>query len=111
MKDETIRKATGRTWAEWTRVLDRAGAHAWPHRQIADFVHTTHGVPGWWTQTVTVGYERIKGLREKGQRRGGGYEANKSKTIAASAARITRAFTDRQKAYWTERLDALAGLV
>jgi hypothetical protein len=49
---------------------------------------------GWWAQTVTVGYERIKGLRAIGQRRDGSYEANKSKTIAASAAAVYRAWTD-----------------
>ena len=46
----------------------------------------------WWTQTVTVGYERIKGLRAIGQRRDGGYEANKSKTFAAPAPVVFRAF-------------------
>jgi hypothetical protein len=48
----------------------------------------------WWAQAVTVGYERIKGLRDIGQRRGGAYEANKSKTIAAPAPAVYRAFAD-----------------
>jgi uncharacterized protein YndB with AHSA1/START domain len=81
--------------------LDYKGAHKWSHRAIADYVHTTYKVPDWWTQTVTVGYERIKGLREIGQRRGGGYEASKSKTFAAPAAKVFRAFADgRQRRKW-----------
>jgi uncharacterized protein YndB with AHSA1/START domain len=53
-------------------------------------------VGDWWGQTVTVGYERIKGLRAIGQRRDGGYEANKSKTIAMPLSRLFRAFSRKQ---------------
>ena len=38
-------------------------------------------ISGWWLQTVTVGYERIKGLRARGQRREGTYEAHKARTF------------------------------
>ena len=80
MSDASVRKATGKTWAEWVRQLDEAGSASKPHRDIARFVHSL-GTPDWWSQTVTVGYERIRGLRDKGQRRGGGYEAAKSRTF------------------------------
>ena len=94
LSDAAVEKATGCTWEKWVWALDRAGADSWSHRAIADYVHTTYKVPDWWTQTVTVGYERIKGLREIGQRRDGGYEATKSKTIAAPASAVYRAFAD-----------------
>ena len=81
MSDATIAAKTGRTWREWVRVLDGDDASAMPHREIASLVHGRHGVGDWWAQTVTVGYERIKGLRDRGQRRGGAYEANKSRTF------------------------------
>jgi hypothetical protein len=81
MSDAAIQAKTGRTWREWVQVLDVAGAATWPHRNIARHVHTVCGVPGWWAQSVTVGYERIKGLRDIGQRRDGSYEANKSRTF------------------------------
>jgi hypothetical protein len=79
--DEKIAAKTGRTWQEWTRVLDVANAATLPHRDIARIVHADYGVDGWWSQTVTVGYERIKGLREIGQRRGGAYEVGRSRTF------------------------------
>jgi uncharacterized protein YndB with AHSA1/START domain len=94
MSDKAIEAKTGCTWAKWVAHLDYVKAHSWTHREIAEFVHNTHKVPGWWTQTVTVGYERIKGLREIGQRRGGGYEATRSRTLAVPVARLFRAFTD-----------------
>lgn len=81
MSDEKIAAKTGRTWQAWTRVLDADGAATMPHRDIAALLHGKHGVADWWAQTVTVGYERIKGLRERGQRRSGEYETNKSKTF------------------------------
>jgi len=35
MSDASVRKATGRTWAEWVRLLDAAAAAVKPHREIA----------------------------------------------------------------------------
>ena len=101
MSDAAVQKATGCTWDKWVFALDHAGADSWSHRAIAEYVHDVYKVPDWWTQTVTVGYERIKGLREIGQRRGGGYEAHKSKSIAASAAKVFRAFAhSRERRKW-----------
>jgi hypothetical protein len=93
MRDEAVRAKTGRGWAEWVAILDAAGAAARPHAEIARLVHSTYGVSGWWAQSVTVGYERIKGLRAIGQRREGSWETAKSKTVAVSVARLFRAFS------------------
>ena len=81
MSDDKVAAKTGRTWKQWVRVLDSDGAADMPHRDIAALLHRKHDVPDWWAQTVTVGYERIKGLRDRGQRRGGGYEAGKTRTF------------------------------
>lgn len=92
ISDEKVKAATGCAWDRWVWALDAAKAYNWPHRQIAQYVHEKYDVPGWWTQTVTVGYERIRGLREKGQRRSGSWEASKSKTIDAPVSAVFRAF-------------------
>jgi len=94
MSDAAVKAKTGCTWERWARALDGVAAHTWPHRQIADYVHEKYKVPGWWSQTVAVGYERIKGLRVVGQRRGGGFEATKSKVFAVPLARLYRAWSD-----------------
>jgi uncharacterized protein YndB with AHSA1/START domain len=93
MADEALSKKTGRTWAEWVEVLDAAKATEKPHREIARYVSSL-GTPDWWTQTVTVGYERIRGLRDRGQRRGGGYEATKSRTFNVPVEKIFDAFAN-----------------
>lgn len=94
MGDEAVRAKTGKTWKQWVRALDAIDAVEMPHRDIARHVGQTYELTGWWAQTVTVGYERIRGLRDVGQRRGGGYEANKSRTFPTPVARLYRAFAD-----------------
>lgn len=93
MSDASVEKATGRTWAQWVRTLDAAGAAQKPHREIARHLSSL-GVPSWWSQMVTVGYERIRGLRDCGQRRGGGYTATKSRTFGVPVATLFEAFAD-----------------
>src|SRR5690349_12709262 len=81
MSNASVEKQTGRNWAEWVTTLDATRAAEKPHREIAAYVSSL-GTPDWWSQMVTVGYERIRGLRDHGQRRGGAYEASKSRTFA-----------------------------
>lgn len=96
MSDETVAAKTGCSWQRWVEALDYKGAASMSHKEIAEYVRETFGISGWWAQTVTVGYERIKGLREIGQRRGGGYEANKSRTFPVPLARLYRACRDKR---------------
>lgn len=91
--DETVHKRTGSTWEGWVRRLDAVDAVSMSHKEIARHVADEYGISGWWAQTVTVGYERIKGLREVGQRRGGKYDANKSKTYPVGVSKLYRAFS------------------
>ncbi len=100
MSDEAIRKNTGRDWREWVHVLDAAKAAEMPHREIARYVASL-GTPAWWSQSVTVGYERIRGLRAIGQRRGGGFEASKSRTFAVPVEKLYKAFHNpRTRSRW-----------
>jgi hypothetical protein len=101
MRDDAVYTKTGRTWKQWVRVLDAIDAGEMPHKLIAAHLMETHGLPAWWAQTVTVGYERIRGLRDIGQRRGGAYEVNKSKTFSAPLSTLYRAFsTARIRSRW-----------
>ncbi|HEY3013194.1 MAG TPA: hypothetical protein VGJ36_10630 [Gemmatimonadales bacterium] len=104
--DAVLKEKTGCTWERWVKALDRAKAYTWPHREIAKYVQEKYKVPSWWAQTVTVGYERIKGLRVVGQRRDGSFEANKSKTFAVPLARLYDVFHDaRLRARWLPGVD------
>lgn len=99
--DVVVKAKTGCNWERWVKALDYKQAHTWSHGEIAQYVHKTYKIPGWWSQMVTVGYERIKGLRVIGQRRDGGFNATKSKVVAAPVSRLYRAWRDaRLRARW-----------
>jgi hypothetical protein len=110
MSDARISAKTGRTWAQWVEALDGDGAAAMPHGRIATIVHDTYGAPDWWAQTVTVGYERIKGLRERGQRRDGSYEATKSRTFDVPVSTLFRAWAhNATRRRWLDTRGAVVG--
>ena len=94
MADAVIKAKTGCTWARWVKALDHDGAHEMSHRDIAALVSKKYKTPSWWTQTVTVGYERIKGLRTRGQQRDGTFGATKSRTFNVPVATLFDAWVD-----------------
>jgi len=96
MSDDVIKAKTGCTWERWVRALDHQGAETMSHREIAALVKKSYKIADWWTQTVTVGYERIKGLRAKGQRRDGTYEASKSRTFDVPVKKLFDAWADER---------------
>ena len=103
--DDAVVAKTGKTWKQWVASLDAVDAGSMAHRDIAVHLRAL-GVPGWWAQMVTVGYERIRGLREVGQRCDGKFDASKSKTFAAPVARLYRAFSvKRTRERWLPGVD------
>ena len=94
MSDAIVKRKTGCTWDRWVRALDQLGAADMKHRDIVDVLRTKYKADAWWSQMVTVGYERIKGLRARGQRRDGSYAATKSRTFNVPVATLHRAFAD-----------------
>ena len=97
MSDAVIKEKTGCTWEKWVKSLDYYGAGEMSHREIVTLVSEKYKVPSWWTQTVTVGYERIKGLRARGQRRDGTYEASKSRTFNVPVETLFDVWADTAK--------------
>ncbi len=95
MSDASIKAKTGCNWERWVKALDRWGADKKPHREIVSMVAKSRKIDGWWAQTVTVGYERIKGLRARGQRRDGTYEATKSRTFDVPVTTLYDAWADK----------------
>ncbi|MDQ3937938.1 MAG: DUF4287 domain-containing protein [Chloroflexota bacterium] len=91
--EEAMRGATGRGWDEWFAILDAWRATERNHTEIARWLVDEHGVGGWWAQSVTVGYERARGIRQKHQT-SAGFAVSVNKTIGASAERLAEAFTD-----------------
>jgi hypothetical protein len=93
--EAALREATGRGWEEWLALLDEWGAASRPHREIARWLREEHGVAGWWAQSITVGFERARGLRAPGQRPDG-FSATASKTVAVPVERLFEAFEEER---------------
>lgn len=91
--DDALVRATGRGYRDWFAELDAWGATAQSHTRIAAWLAGDRGVDGWWAQTITVGYERARGMRAPYQA-GGSYQVGVTRTIRAGAEAVLAAFTD-----------------
>jgi hypothetical protein len=97
----TVESRTSLTWVAWVDALDALGAATLSHTEIATLVRQRWPViGGWWAQSVTVGYERIRGLREKGELCTGTFAASKSRTFPVPVAILYAAFSDDARASW-----------
>ncbi len=101
MSDDVLREKTGCTWERWVLALDHARAFELSHREIAKLVKERYDTPSWWTQMVTVGYERIKGLRGRGQQRNGTFTMSRSRTFGVDVQTLYDAWADgRRRRRW-----------
>ena len=91
--DDTVEAATGKRWEVWFSILDRWGAGDRKHGEIAAFLMEEHDVPGWWAQSITVWYERARGMRLKHQQ-ADGFTIYASKTFAVPLDVLFDAFVN-----------------
>ena len=103
ISNASVKARTGKDWASWFELLDRAGATKLGHTATAGLLMKKHGVPGWWAQNVTVEYERARGLRELHQG-AGGYKVAVTKTMSTGLAHLYEATVNaRQRRKWFPR--------
>lgn len=93
VSDEAMIRATGKSHEEWFAILDAWGAVERKHPQIARWLSEVQGTPPWWTQNITVAYERARGLRATHQN-AAGFSFSVNRTIGVGAGRLLAAFTD-----------------
>ena len=103
MADASIAKGSGHGWKHWVGVLDSFGDKN--HAAMARHIDAL-GIPSWWSQSVVVGYERIRGLRARGQRRSGTWAMNKSRTFAVPVVTLFEAWANsrRRKKWMPEKV-------
>jgi hypothetical protein len=97
ISDEALARRTDRAWDEWFELLDDWGGTTQKHADIARWLIEEHEVDGWWAQTITVGYEQSRGMRQPGQSADGKFSANASKTVNVSAEHAFDAFADEER--------------
>jgi hypothetical protein len=85
--EAALRRRTGRGWEDWLQILDAWGSTERTHTEIARWLVDEHGVDGWWAQSLTVGYERARGMRAKHQTTSG-FTVGVTRTVAVSPAQL-----------------------
>ncbi len=100
--DEALKARTGKVWKEWFAILDAAGAMDMEHKDIARYLQDQQGVPDWWCQKITGGYEQERKGREKHQMPDG-YQVSVNKTVNVPLAELYAAWSDEGKrAHWLQ---------
>lgn len=96
MSDEAVKARTGKIWAEWFEILDKAGAKKWRHQEISAYLAKAHQVGPWWTQMIAVPYEHARGIRQKFQKCDGEFAASGSRTLNVPMSKLYEAWTDEK---------------
>ena len=105
VSDAAVQRATGKSWDEWFALLDAWQGTTHNHTEIARHVHETYGIDGWWAQSVTVGYERARGMRALHERPDG-FSMNASKTVPVPVERLFAAFAEHdERERWLEAVE------
>jgi hypothetical protein len=94
--DEVLKQRSGKTWAEWFPILDKASAKKMNHTEITTVLQKRFGVPGWWCQMIAVGYEHSRGLRRLHES-GAGFSASVSRTLGIGVKKLFAACADDKK--------------
>jgi len=96
MSDDAVKERTGRVWAEWYKILDKAGAKKWQHREISAYLKKEEKVRPWWCQMIAVDYEHARGIREKFQKCDGEFAASGSRTMNVPMTKLYEAWADEK---------------
>ena len=103
--EEAIVRRTGHGWERWFDVLDEWGATERSHGEIASWLQDQQAVDGWSAQSITVSYERVRGMRAVGERPDG-FAVTATKTVAVPVGRLYDALADpARRAAWLPDAD------
>ncbi|HXM40480.1 MAG TPA: SRPBCC domain-containing protein [Bryobacteraceae bacterium] len=93
---DAVKAKTGKTWEEWCKILDKAGARMMDHQEIARLLQEQTGLPHWWCQMIAVGYENERGIRQDDRRESPGkrYQVTLAKIVPAPRASVWAAWQD-----------------
>ncbi|MGB1204072.1 MAG: SRPBCC domain-containing protein [Chitinophagales bacterium] len=67
IKKETIIEKTGHTLEEWYVLIDEFDGTTKGYKAIVAFLQKQHQLTIWWSQTIAIAYEYMKGIRVANQ--------------------------------------------
>ena len=94
--DAAVQEATGKSWEDWCDLIDTWDLGG-DHPAIAAKLEADTDIGPWWSQGVTVGYERITGLRLPFERPDGTFTAGKTKTVTVDVAELRALLLDDEQ--------------
>lgn len=102
--EKAVRTATGRDWAQWFAALDAVGAAEWDHKAIVQHLETAHPEleSGWWRQSLTVEYEKERGLRVLGQTADTGFQVGVRRTLGRPPEQLWELLVQRPELWLGE---------
>jgi len=93
MTDAAIKAKTGRDWAGWFTILDKAGAAGMDHAAIARLASQKTDAGDWYGQAVAVSYERARGIRAHNQKCDGEFSVSVTRVMPVSLPKLYAAAT------------------
>jgi len=61
IKNEKIKAVTGKDWSLWFKILDKWDAEKKGHYLTAKYLASKYKLSPWWSQVVTIRYEKERG--------------------------------------------------
>lgn len=58
LKDEEVKAATGKSWEQWFRILDKWNAKNKGHYLTAKYLASEYHLSPRWSQVITIRYEK-----------------------------------------------------
>jgi len=96
ISDKAVKESTGKTWKEWFFLLNQDGSKKMEHKDIAKLLSFKYKLTPWWSQMVTVQYERdVKGRKQ--HQTAEGFQVSKSITLPFSITKIYNAINSPLK--------------
>lgn len=106
VSSESVEKHTSKNWDQWIKILEKAGARSWSHKEIVAFLKKKYKLTPWWQQGVTVGFENAIGRREENRDQKGLYTFTATKSISRNAKDVWKFIVSPEgQALWLEPLD------
>lgn len=107
VSDAAVADATGRDWDGWLALLDDHDAAQLDHQALVALVADAGVDRGWWQQTVAVGYELARDLREVGETADAGFQVGVQRTLPVAQDDLwERLLAPEGRAVWLGDVEA-----
>lgn len=88
VSNTSVLKHTGKSWNQWIEILDRLGARALVHKEIAAVLKKKYKLTLWWQHEVATGFEVHIGRKLPGRNAKGLFSMTVTKSLLHDQKRV-----------------------